>query len=236
LSDTYRAGLFAGAAQSRLDVDGNAQEIDSRSIFGGAYVRRSDEQIIADLTILAGWQENDSERLVANNAVAGGLETAEASYSGFFIAPEVTVGRKLPVITPTFTLRYAGLFLEDYEEEGSAAALTVDSRAVHNLTSRAQLLLPLLHELSDGSSMSLENRAGVEGRFTFGGDVSAVLLTDTISFEPGGDDAVASFYAGSDAAFRSAGGGVTLHLGAEASAGTDGSLIFGTSFGGEFAF
>lgn len=236
LSDVYRAGLFIGAAQSELEVDDNAQEIDAHGLFGGAYVSRSDEQIIADLTIFAGWQEHDSERLVANNALADGLETAEASYDGFFIAPELTVGMKLPVITPTFTLRYAGLFLEDYEEVGSAAALTVDSRAVHNLTSRAQLALPLLHELSDGSSMSLDSRVGVEGRFTFGGDVSAVLLTDTISFEPGGDDAVASLYAGTDAALRSAGGGVTLRLGAEASAGTDGSLIFGTGLGGEIAF
>jgi Autotransporter beta-domain len=236
LSDTYRAGLFAGAAQGRLDVDDNAQEIDSRSIFGGAYVSRSDEQIIADLTILAGWQENDSERLVANNAVAGGLETAEAFYDGFFIAPELTVGKRLPVITPTFTLRYAGLFLEGYEEQGSTAALAVDSRAVHNLNSRAQLALPLLYELSDGSSVSLENRVGFEGRLTFGGDVSASLLANTVTFDPDGDDTVASLYAGTDLAFRSADSGFALRLGVEASAGSDGSFILSSRLGGEIAF
>jgi outer membrane autotransporter protein len=236
LSEAYHAGIFLGAAQSQLAVDDNAQEIDTQSLFGGMYVSRRAGPVISDLTILAGWQENDSERLIANNTAATGVEVAEASYDGIFLAPQVTLGMEFPAVTPSLTLGYAGLFLEEYEEQGSTAALTVDSRSVHSLLSRAQLALPRHYELADGRSLSIEHRIGIEGRYSFGSDVSATLLAQSITFEPGGDDLVANLFAGSDVALRSITGRSALRLGVLASAGSDGSLVLSSGLGGEFLF
>jgi hypothetical protein len=77
---------------------------------------------------------------------------------------------------------------------------------------------------------------GAEARFVIAKDVSAILLTESISFEPGGDDFVLGGFAGAAAAFVSETGALTLRAAADATAATDGSIIFAARLGAEVHF
>ena len=86
-----RAGLFLGGATGSVDVDYDSQEIDTDSFYGGIYAGTRSGPMTFGAALTGGWTWNDSERRVANNLVAGGIQTAEASYDGIFVSPEAAV-------------------------------------------------------------------------------------------------------------------------------------------------
>ena len=198
VTDTTRAGLFAGFAASNLDPDDDAlQDLDSDSWFGGVYLGHAWNQAFIDLTLTAGWSDFESKRRVANNMVKGGIEQAEADYGGFLLSPSLRIGTDMAMgsgtLTPSVRLRYAGLFLEDYEEKGSAAALDVDERTVH--------VFDLRGELAYGFGLgNLSNtiRLGIDGTFSNAGDVEATLAGAALDIQVA-EDSLARGFLGYDA-------------------------------------
>src|SRR5215469_755108 len=96
LGSNLRLGGFVGAGASREAVELNVQTIDATYVFGGAYGRFDWISQYLDFSLYGGGINNKSTRQIANNTVAGGIETASASYGGWFISPEVTYGAKPP--------------------------------------------------------------------------------------------------------------------------------------------
>jgi outer membrane autotransporter protein len=237
LSDAARAGLFLGASRSALSIGDDTQEIETDSYYAGVYLNHEWGPYFADVVLLTAWQQNGSSRYVANNMAAGGIEVADASYGGGFLAPEITLGRKMAGVTPSVSLGYVGLFLESYTEDG-LSELTVDSRSIHALKWRAQLELTRHHSSADGAMVRVEPRLGIEGRMSLGeNSVSAQLLGEAIpAFAAGSDDPVASIFAGAAAVWNSARDGLSLRFGADTSVGSDGSFILSAGLGGELAF
>lgn len=222
--DGFLGGVFVGAATGTTDVDDNAQEITHRSVFAGGYLGYDLGQRFANLSFVAGVLDERSSRLVANNTVLGGLETARADFNGTFISPALTFGTRLPVsmgtLMPSVRLRYAGLFVGDYTETGSDADLTVARRDVHLFEVRGQLALAMPQVTTPTQAWQTTVRAGIEGIAQSSGDVSATLLGQDISFASGAEKTAVRGFAGADVA-AAVGHGIMLDSGFEVGYGSD---------------
>jgi hypothetical protein len=235
-SARLQGDVFLGGAKGRLEVDDNAQDVETGSVYGGVHLSGHSRQNFAEAVLLAGWQENDSSRDIADNSAAGGLSTAEASYGGFFIVPEITFGRDLGPLMASLSVRYAGLFLEAYEETGSSADLAVESRSVHGLASRLELSIPRIVPLQE-VSLLLEPRFGLDVRTALGDEEVAVeLLGADLQFDAGAEEPILTMVSGATATFRTAEGAVSLRLSGDAAVGGDGSTVISAALGGEVAF
>ena len=230
-------GGFLGGALSRQEVEGDAQEIDATSALGGLYLRQDWGGAWAGLTLAGGWVGHESERRVANNLAPGGIERARADYDGYFVLPAATLGTRLGELLPglglepSLRLHYAGLFLEDYAEEGSAAPLRVESRDLHQAGGRMQLALPYRFEAAEGGRVRIEARFGLDGRLDLGGDgVEARVAGAPLDFAASYDDESATGFLGFGAAWTSAdgrtvfGGATELRAGSDGTRGLDGQL------------
>ncbi|UDL88682.1 autotransporter domain-containing protein [Mesorhizobium sp. PAMC28654] len=222
--DGFLGGVFVGAATGTTDVDDSAQEITHRSVFAGGYLGYDLGQRFANLSFVAGMLDEHSSRRVANNLVLGGIETARADFNGTFISPALTLGTRLPVamgtLMPSVRLRYAGLFVGDYTETGSAADLAVARRDVHLFEVRGQLALALPQVTTPSQAWQTTLRAGVDGIAQSSGDVSATLLGQDISFASGAKKTAVRGFAGADVA-AAVGHGVMLDSGFEVGYGSD---------------
>jgi outer membrane autotransporter protein len=218
LANGTRVGAFLGASASRFETDGNSQEIDADSYFGGVYGSYSGQNYFLDASLTGGVTSQSSDRTVANNLVIGGIEHAEADYDGVFVSPSATIGTTYAMsggtLIPSLRARYAGLFLDGYEEHGSAADMTVDDRDVNVFDFRAQLAYALAARPLNGGVLHTAFRFGADATFADNDDVEAVLLGTGLNFSVSGDDTLRGF-AGLDLSWRAA-GGADFFLGAEA--------------------
>jgi uncharacterized protein with beta-barrel porin domain len=225
---SLRGGAFAGAAKAELVVDDEAQEIDTDNIWGGGYVGSELGDYHMELAALAGWQSNESvRRMVDNTSWPSGVAYADASYDGFFVSPQASISRDWELAGQTLnsilTLRYSGLFLKAYEEEGSNANLTVDSRDVHLLTARGEIAHAIGLPFSlDG--LQLVAIGGGDARYAFGDEVSAVLLDQSINFDPDDQSTTLSGFGGARLSFTTPSEFLTLGLAGKAVASTDEAL------------
>ena len=214
-----RAGGFIGGAFSNFKTDGGSQKISTDSFFGGLYGGFTGSGHFLDLSVTAGYSAQSSDRTVANNQVAGGLEHATADYGGFFISPSATLGTDLHmdsgIFTPSVRARYAGLFLGGYDETGSAANLSMDSHSVNVIDLRAQLAFAPTPETLDGGTISTLLRLGADGTFSSGNTIDATLLGQALSFNVGNTDATLRGFLGFDMTYAT-NSGSRFFLGAEA--------------------
>jgi uncharacterized protein with beta-barrel porin domain len=205
VSDLWRAGAFLGGAGGSLHVDGSDHNRSYSSFFGGGYLGYAAGLNFADLSISVGSLRQNADRRIANNTVLGGIETGRANVNGVFVSPAVTVGTHVAmgetIVVPSLRLRYAGLFLDSYSEEGAHDELRVDSRHVNVFEARGQIALPLAPQVTDSGVWTASLRAGIDGIAQSGGRVSATMLGQDISFTPDDRKGVVRGFAGADFTF-----------------------------------
>lgn len=226
--DGFVAGVFMGAAGGNTQVDRGAQDIIHRSVFGGGYLGYDGGARFADLSLAIGALEESSRRRVADNLVPGGVGTARADFDGAFVSPSLTLGARMPhgadTLVPSLRLRYAGLFLDDYAETGSAGALAVAGRDVNVFEARGQLALAMAPVTTDAGVWQTTWRAGLDGVAQGGGDVSATLLGQDIAFDPGDGKAALRGFVGAGF-ILSAGNGMRFDGDVETAYGSDAAFI-----------
>jgi len=212
-------GVFGGYARSKIDIDFNAGDVETDSVFGGAYWKIDYGTFRVQLALVAGSADQDTTRNV------GGV-TARGETDGWFFSPSITLaapieGLSFPLIA-SGRIAYAGLFLDGYTETGGVLPLTVDDRDVQLFSTRAQLTLPQVIDNKDGSTTRIDWRAGVDAQFDAGSDdVSLTVAATPFSFSADLDNEVAGFI-GSSVTYTSDNGLYSLSASGEVQSAFDG--------------
>jgi hypothetical protein len=251
IDPTTSLGVMAGFAGATSENEIDTQETDALSVFAGVYGSTEAIGIAWDGSLTVGYTDYEADRVTANNLVAGGLETANADFGGWFINPQVTATREAtnpfagrifhgftaaPTLQQSVSLSYAGLFLNGYTETGTTNPLTLNSRTVHIASARAALTLPFERVEADGVTTTLRLTGGVEAQTQFGDDtVSGTLLGQAVSTTLDDDNFGAGAFLGLSGAYETA-SGVTAYANAEAMIETDASWQFSATAGLRIAF
>lgn len=184
LTEESMAGLFAGFGQGIVRLD-DGSNVETTTLVGGSYGTIRFGSGFFDASASIGGTFNQSARRIINNAVAGGLETADGQYSGVFVSPSVTLGFDYDLgparLTPSISLLYAGVYQNGYAETGTSANLTLGSQFTHVLSARGEIELGTINldDVPGGWSGSV--KIGAEGTVTDGSATSASLLGSALT-------------------------------------------------------
>ncbi|MDX2265014.1 MAG: autotransporter outer membrane beta-barrel domain-containing protein [Hyphomicrobiales bacterium] len=234
-----RGGFLAGWSETEQREAG-LHRIDADAAFIGVYGRGALGSVFADMIVTAGATGNDSRRRILNPLAPGGVEFASGDYDGYFVNPELLLGFKAQplnglTLLPTLSLAYAGLHLDGFSEQGSAAAISLDERDIHLLLADAQIELE--KKWKEGAeTWRISGKAGVKARANAGESSAKGVLAGATSFRIDLDDdtAVAGYV----------GGGVSyapsphfeIFAGGEAAAETTGASVLTGRIGGSAKF
>lgn len=160
--DTKLGGFIGGSTnETRLDL--NAGRFDTDTLFGGLYARSFFGATFLDLALIGGKLNNKSKRNIGGGLA---LETASASYDGWFVNPSLALGHRFAfdngyTITPALKVRYVAAQFGGYTETGSSANLTIGDRNMQAVEERAEVTLANTHTFGNGSRLGVRVTGGM---------------------------------------------------------------------------
>jgi hypothetical protein len=225
-----KLGGLAGGGHISTTIDQNAGSSASDLGYAGIYGRKDFGSAFVDFDIIAGGSSNSSVRSnINNNLVAGGIETATASFGGWFVSPEAVAGNRFQLtpewtLTPAARLRYLAAGFGGYTETGTTAGMTVGSRLAQALEQRGELTLT--HTLtSDLGRFQIGSTFGVIGQERVGGGtINAQILGQALSFATPGKASIGGGFVAGQFDWKTP-WGATLFATAEYTAYSDSSTV-----------
>ncbi len=241
---TWRLGAFVGGGAMQTSEDMNLSTVNSDVVFGGAFARGTFGAAFLDMTLQLGHLSQHGSRLVSNNLVAAGFETATGNSGGFYAVPELGIGRDFDLgeaggtrwrLTPVGRIRYLGGSLGGYSESGASANAVVGRRFLSELEERAELKLSGSIRTAPGALLTTKLYAGLLAAQRLGDEtVNASLLGQAVPFAaPGSKDAWG--YLGGGGLGLSM-GSASLFVAAEYLRMSDSSVVYGARGGLRVAF
>ena len=225
-----RAGVLAGGGEIDHSIAFDGESAKTTAGFGGLYSRYDAGAGFLDAALIGGGLANSTSRTMNNNLATNGIETAKASFGGWFVEPEAALGFRYGTVggwtaTPALKARYLAAGLDGYTETGSATNLAFAARTLQNLEERAELTLARTLKVDAGTDLRVSVHGGVLGLERVGGtDVNATLLGQGLNFAEPGKAAVAGAYGGADLDFR-IGDRLSLFVSGEYTATNDASSL-----------
>lgn len=209
-----RIGAFIGAGSTRSTVDVNSGGTDSNLGFAGAHARYTWGASFLNFAVQGGGSRNESTRNISNNLAPGALETAKASYNGWYVSPDLTYGYRIAMgealgaqhaLIPSAQIRYLYGSYGGRTETGSTANLTVNSQTVQNLEERVELKLTRTTAVNSLATLQMYLTGGMLGVQRIGDNVvDAVLLGQAIPFATPGKRDIWGGFGGAGLEFRNA--------------------------------
>jgi outer membrane autotransporter protein len=196
-----RLGALAGGGSTRSSQAANSGDGESDIGFGGLYGRTRFGASFIDAMVLFGGSRNRTTRTINNNLAPGGVETARADFNGWFVAPELALGRRIAfgsgwAVIPALRLRYLAAGFGGSTETGTSAPLTVNARTLQSIEERGELKLTKAESIRSGTVL-LSAHAGVLGLQRIGdSDVNATLLGQSLAFATPGKSSITGVYTG----------------------------------------
>ncbi|MBI5263121.1 MAG: autotransporter domain-containing protein [Bradyrhizobium sp.] len=216
-------GAFIGGGATRTDIDLNTGDSRSDLGFGGVYANYDAGQTFLRAVVQGGASRNTVTRTINNNLLPTGLETATASFDGWYVSPDATIGHRFALgqfangsytLTPSLKLRYLYGELGGYTEKGSTANLSVGSRTVSTAEERGEVKLTRTELASTAGMISTSLYGGVLGTQRLGGaTINATLLGQAIPFATPGPADVWGGFGGAGLEWRT--GNVSVYSAAE---------------------
>ena len=166
----------------------------------GAFARWRSAQQFLQLAVQGGHSGNDTTRQITTTWLAGGIETATASFDGWYVSPETHLGFHHALgawggatcaLTPSLRLRYLYASFDGYTESGSTANLTVGTRTVQDFEERGELKFTRTQTFGSNVAIATSLYGGVLAVQRLGDTtVDAALLGQPIPFATPGKDSV----------------------------------------------
>lgn len=238
-----KLGAYAGIGFSHTKIGTTLpHEIDSDNYFAGIYSLFTAHDLNVGVDVQLGQMQFESARMLSNNNVAGGVETASADFDSVYFAPSIRVSKEIISeagfsVIPSLTLGYAGIYVDGYTETGSSANATIASRTIHQFQGRAQLATRFDWTADNDVDYIFMPYAGLEGRL-LSGDVDQVtgsITGTTTTFNPGGEKNVGAIFAGLNMNAKIS-ETATFESRAEAKIDSESQFAFTTSWGVRFKF
>ena len=195
-TDQTRTGLFGGVVHSKTNTETASSQTDADSYYVGGYSLFDIGSVTFSTSILAGYADNNNERLVIDNVE--GLEVAKSDFSSVFISPSLSLSSAYTLtdnieLRPSATISYSMAWLDSYQEQGTTKSnLMVDNRTLRVLTTRAQLAAA--YQLNNNSV--IEFRMGISSRHSNDDDTQVSLTGNQFSYVNTGDENVNNRFAG----------------------------------------
>ncbi|NRA17477.1 MAG: autotransporter domain-containing protein [Oceanospirillaceae bacterium] len=195
-TDQMRVGLFGGVVHSKIDTDTASSQTDADSFYVGGYSLFDIGSVTFSTSILAGYADNNNERLVIDNVE--GLEVAKSDFSSVFISPSLSLSTAYKLsdnieFRPSATINYSMAWLDSYQEQGTTNSnIKVDNRTLRVLTTKAQLAAA--YQLNNNSEV--EFRLGMSSRHSNDDDTQVNLAGNQFSYANAGDENVNNRFAG----------------------------------------
>jgi outer membrane autotransporter protein len=233
LDPDLKIGALLGASTNRTNLYSNAGSTGTDTMFGGAYGRKTWGGTFFDLAVIGGNLDNTSARNIAGGLA---LQTATASYGGWFIDPSLMAGRRLDIdgrgftVTPAVKVRYVAAHFDGYTETGSTANLTVAGRDFQAFEERAEITFANGTTLANGNPVTARVTAGILGQQrSTGGQVNLALLGQTFLAATPDRGSITGGYGGVGLDWRI--GKVTLFAAGEATSTNDATRTYAAKGG-----